>query len=320
MTKRISFEVLEPLMFKSTSEFAPGVSGPHAHAESIPLPYPSTAAGTLSSLVLEGMAQRILPTGGWDEQMSNLIGSEAMLRGPYVLSDDDRIFVQCETAVLEWEEALKLAQTKLQETYNEGEAKENVIESVDVVGVKLKDGRATEEEMLYFARMVDYSPMGKQKAICFDLVGDSKNIERISFPKIVKFGGEGRASRVSIFESDSTLVSLIKKNAEKANALYVASPVVFKTGLSYDGNLEEKLRQLVRDALGGIDVTRIVGKVDLLGMGFLTAKVQRKPIYGAIFPGSVIQLGNQSVMNKEICERGIGEFSKLGYGTVIPFS
>jgi CRISPR-associated protein Cmr3 len=63
-----------------------------------------------------------------------------------------------------------------------------------------------------------------------------------------------------------------------------------------------------------------VGKVDLIGMGFPVARLQRKPIYSAIFPGSMIQFGEGCQVTGDVCESGIGEFSNLGYGTVIPFS
>jgi CRISPR-associated protein Cmr3 len=319
--KRISFEILEPLMFKSGSEFAPGVSGPHAHAESIALPYASTAAGTLCTLVIESMAERVLPLGDWSDQMTWLIGKDALLRGPYLLGDGSEICVQYEGMVIPWTSVLKLARAKLgAEKSSIQMDMTNYAKFVDMAGVKLRDEKASEEKMLYFAKMVDYLERGRRKAICFDLVGDSKNIEKISFPKIVKFGGEGRASRVSILDADETLASIINLSAKDANAVYVASPIVFKTGLSCYEDPEERLREVVRDYMGGIEVERIIGEIRLLGMGFKTQAFQRKPIYCAIFPGSIIKLRTGGDLTTEICLRGVGEFSNLGYGTVIPFS
>lgn len=316
MIKQITFEILEPLIFKSSSEFAPSVSGPHARAESVPLPYPSTAAGTMSTLILESMSERILPQGNWSEQMSGLIGESAKLRGPYILSGTSDIFVQCNSSILKVEEALEYAKKRLNEDDDRAE-ENNFLRSMDVAGVKLSREKANEEGLLYFAKMIDYSPRGERKAICFDLVGESENVERVSFPKIVKFGGEGRAVRVSTnLGSSKTLLSYAEENAEKARALYVTSPIVFKTGSSPEGSAQEELTK----TLGGITHKQIMGKIDLLGMGFMTEKAQRKPIFGALFPGSVIELDEHCSVTKEICENGVGLFSNLGYGTVIPFS
>src|SRR6476661_3712638 len=94
--KSIQFKVVEPMMFKGSAEFSPDVMGPRAMAQSNILPYPSTIAGALATLVLEQDPTHIPNSRGtsrWAEEISQIIGEKVKLRGPYLVYNH-QIFVQ----------------------------------------------------------------------------------------------------------------------------------------------------------------------------------------------------------------------------------
>jgi len=123
----------------------------------------------------------------------------------------------------------------------------------------------------------------------------------------IKLCGEGRVVELIVDESRISMIEELKIG-DHANALYVASHLLYETGRNIKNAIENEIGRSVE----------IYGSVDIVGVGYSLARKRRKPIYQALTPGSVIFINEGSINSKEIYEKGLGIGKEIGYGTIIP--
>ncbi|MEM3085109.1 MAG: hypothetical protein QXP61_08500, partial [Nitrososphaerales archaeon] len=214
----VCFRIVEPMMFKGSAEFSPDVTGPQVMAQSNILPYPSTIAGALATLVLEDNPN-LIPNpdvSRWAEEISQILGEGLKLRGPYLIRDKE-VFVQANV-----ESFIRVADLRC--TFPERLLKPTF---VSMFGIKMDDRKRTASEptanrsMLYSTQMVAYD--GSDVCIGIDIVSCSSRLEdAISKKKIIRLGGEGRL--VAIAASDTH-----RLHSGEGNYLFIISPALFET-------------------------------------------------------------------------------------------
>lgn len=341
--KSVVFRVVEPMMFRGASEFAPTSRGPQAGAWSKPLPPPSTLAGALATLVLE-YTGRNPPAGDpskWYEEVVDVLGGNPLLRGPF-LDKQGNIYLQYNKGIVAFGELLEiLGNGGLHEATERlsKAAKEHTLSYVNTVGITIKDEtKTTLTGLIYSAAMVDYAKLGKHTGpgtrILLEVHTATEPLHKtLQKPKIIRLGGEGRLIQV-LGDETHPLTEQLNTLKQETNTLrlYVATPTLFeatpklltKEKTKFDNTLYlthtlkhqlEQLNKLKADSI------KTVGTIGILG-GFSTAKPARKPIYAALQPGSIIELTRSTPYTpeeyRELYEEGLGLFQNIGYGTIIP--
>ena len=340
----LRFKILEPMMFRKWGEFDPSSRGVFSSATSLSLPTPSTIAGAIATLIVS-QSPGLKPSGEtWEEELSSVLGS-AELRGPYLLKGGE-LFAACGERGIRLRELPGLAEIYWSlleaepKTYEEWTGRLRRLEEFkgrlpalgrlqERVGVGLKrrtEGiKVADEErgLLYTATYIDYitSPGDAGSvAICVD----ARGLElELGGGKPIKLGGEGRVS--VLVKSEETVFNAVKSQlwgggeaVEGFVALYLASPALFRCGLSREG-LEGRIRDRLSQ-LCGAELEGLAGSTAIMGAGFSLHKGRRKPIYLALEPGSVVfanfpkQCPLEKVYWHSISEVG----GQLGYGTAVP--
>lgn len=306
--RSICFRIVEPMMFKGSAEFSPDVTGPQVMARSNILPYPSTVAGALATLVLEYDPNLIASPdlSRWAEEISQILGEGVKIRGPYLVCDKE-VFVQADM-----ESFIRAAD--LRYTTSERLLKPKFISTF---GIKMDDKKRTVSEptanrsMLYSAKMVAYE--GSDVCIGVDVVNCSSRLENaLSKKKIIRLGGEGRL--VTIATSDTP-----KLYDGKGNYLFVISPALFETtnnNVDREVNDSNALSEIERSFGANANFHIVTASFGLMG-GFSSTQLRRrKPVYGAMMPGSILEVDTDQEASR-LANEGIGLFSDLGFGSTI---
>jgi CRISPR-associated protein Cmr3 len=313
---RALFRVLEPYLFRGPGEFDPSTRGVYSFAHSLLAPSPSTIAGAIATTF--GYIDTSYME--WDSAYSTVLRG-AKLRGPYlrrgftyyVENRVDGVFLMLDDIPRYSDIKRKQLYGEMREKLKEGEfIKRGFIpRKLTFTGIGLKT--RTEEMkkvaddvkgLIYTANFMDYisgRDANVETTIEFDIISEKMEIGK----HVVRLGGEGRLSLLEILEVDRYICEI----PEKANLLYVLSPILYETGIEFVGKLKEDLREA-----GDI---KVYGKIEILGAGYSEVRKKRKPIYQALIPGSIIVL-EKSVDGRRIYEEGIGIGRELGFGSVIP--
>ncbi|RSN77161.1 hypothetical protein [Candidatus Methanodesulfokora washburnensis] len=317
---RAVFRVLEPYLFRGPGEFDPSTRGVYSSASSFLVPSPSTVAGALATTfgyVETGFME-------WDEAYSAVLG--AKIRGPYLrrglLYVENRINEnRINEKFIRLDDVQKYCYLVKEQVCGGGKDIKKMEEisrsgfsprKLMITGIGLMtraDMRKIADEekgLIYTASFIDYFSDTKISNITIEFDIISGKMRTGSYA--VRLGGEGRASLLEISESEGYICRI----PERADLLYVLSPVLYETGAEFIGQLKAELGKM-----GDVGSVEVFGKIDLLGAGYSEVKRRRKPIYQALLPGSVIIL-EKSVDGSRIYEEGIGVGKELGFGSVIP--
>jgi CRISPR-associated protein Cmr3 len=312
---RAVFRVLEPYLFRGPGEFDPSTRGVYSSAFSFLVPSPSTVAGALATTF------GYVETGSmeWDEAYSAVLG--AKIRGPYLrrglLYVENRI-IEKFISLDDVQEYCYLVKEQVYGRRKEMKKMEEILRSgfsprkLMITGIGLMtraDMRKIADEergLIYTASFIDYFSNTNISNITIEFDIISGKIRTGSYA--VRLGGEGRASLLEISESEGYICRI----PERADLLYVLSPVLYETGAEFIEQLKAELGKM-----GDVGSVKVFGKIDLLGAGYSEVKRRRKPIYQALLPGSVIIL-EKGVDGSRIYEEGIGVGKELGFGSVIP--
>jgi len=320
------FRILGSMFFRGPGEFDPSSRGVYSMGRSFILPTPSTIAGVFATL----FGSNFSPSQDWLSEYRNTLGN-ITIRGPFVQiinkdkskNSDIYLDFSLRNKLISYN-ALEDYANKIKRiiTENNYAVKEKILDELDEelknkaispklqerigIGLKVrKDNiKVVEESLIYSVQYVDYS-FGDylMTEIYYEIIGDS-NIKVGSYN--AKLGGEGRVCQLIIEEDD---IEKLLKIDEKANVLYVASPVLYDTG--------KDILEIIKSELS--TEIEIYGKVTLLGAGYSLLNKKRKPIYQALIPGSLIFLSTEK-NGRELYRSGLGFAKEIGYGTVIPLN
>ena len=312
------------MFFRGPGEFDPSSRGVYSMGRSFILPTPSTIAGVFATL----FGSNFSPSQDWLSEYRNTLGN-ITIRGPFVQiinkdkskNSDIYLDFSLRNKLISYN-ALEDYANKIKRiiTENNYAVKEKILDELDEelknkaispklqerigIGLKVrKDNiKVVEESLIYSVQYVDYS-FGDylMTEIYYEIIGDS-DIKVGSYN--AKLGGEGRVCQLIIEEDD---IEKLLKIDEKANVLYVASPVLYDTG--------KDILEIIKSELSS--EIEVYGKVTLLGAGYSLLNKKRKPIYQALIPGSLIFLSTEK-NGRELYRSGLGFAKEIGYGTVIP--
>jgi len=318
------FRILGSMFFRGPGEFDPSSRGVYSMGRSFILPTPSTIAGVFATL----FGSNFSPSQDWLSEYRNTLGN-ITIRGPFVQiinkdkskNSDIYLDFSLRNKLISYN-ALEDYANKIKRiiTENNYAVKEKILDELDEelknkaispklqerigIGLKVrKDNiKVVEESLIYSVQYVDYS-FGDylMTEIYYEIIGDS-DIKVGSYN--AKLGGEGRVCQLIIEEDD---IEKLLKIDEKANVLYVASPVLYDTG--------KNILEIIKSELSS--EIEVYGKVTLLGAGYSLLNKKRKPIYQALIPGSLIFLSTEK-NGRELYRSGLGFAKEIGYGTVIP--
>jgi len=318
------FRILGSMFFRGPGEFDPSSRGVYSMGRSFILPTPSTIAGVFATL----FGSNFSPSQDWLSEYRNTLGN-ITIRGPFVQiinkdkskNSDIYLDFSLRNKLISYN-ALEDYANKIKRiiTENNYAVKEKILDELDEelknkaispklqerigIGLKVrKDNiKVVEESLIYSVQYVDYS-FGDylMTEIYYEIIGDS-DIKVGSYN--AKLGGEGRVCQLIIEEDD---IEKLLKIDEKANVLYVASPVLYDTG--------KDILEIIKSELSS--EIEVYGKVTLLGAGYSLLNKKRKPIYQALIPGSLIFLSTEK-NGRELYRSGLGFAKEIGYGTVIP--
>ena len=312
------------MFFRGPGEFDPSSRGVYSMGRSFILPTPSTIAGVFATL----FGSNFSPSQDWLSEYRNTLGN-ITIRGPFVQiinkdkskNSDIYLDFSLRNKLISYN-ALEDYANKIKRiiTENNYAVKEKILDELDEelknkaispklqerigIGLKVrKDNiKVVEESLIYSVQYVDYS-FGDylMTEIYYEIIGDS-NIKVGSYN--AKLGGEGRVCQLIIEEDD---IEKLLKIDEKANVLYVTSPILYDTG--------KDILEIIKSELSS--EIEVYGKVTLLGAGYSLLNKKRKPIYQALIPGSLIFLSTEK-NGRELYRSGLGFAKEIGYGTVIP--
>jgi len=318
------FRILGSMFFRGPGEFDPSSRGVYSMGRSFILPTPSTIAGVFATL----FGSNFSPSQDWLSEYRNTLGN-ITIRGPFVQiinkdkskNSDIYLDFSLRNKLISYN-ALEDYANKIKRiiTENNYAVKEKILDELDEelknkaispklqerigIGLKVrKDNiKVVEESLIYSVQYVDYS-FGDylMTEIYYEIIGDS-DIKVGSYN--AKLGGEGRVCHLIIEEDD---IEKLLKIDEKANVLYVTSPILYDTG--------KDILEIIKSELSS--EIEVYGKVTLLGAGYSLLNKKRKPIYQALIPGSLIFLSTEK-NGRELYRSGLGFAKEIGYGTVIP--
>jgi len=318
------FRILGSMFFRGPGEFDPSSRGVYSMGRSFILPTPSTIAGVFATL----FGSNFSPSQDWLSEYRNTLGN-ITIRGPFVQiinkdkskNSDIYLDFSLRNKLISYN-ALEDYANKIKRiiTENNYAVKEKILDELDEelknkaispklqerigIGLKVrKDNiKVVEESLIYSVQYVDYS-FGDylMTEIYYEIIGDS-NIKVGSYN--AKLGGEGRVCHLIIEEDD---IKKLLKIDEKANVLYVTSPILYDTG--------KDILEIIKSELSS--EIEVYGKVTLLGAGYSLLNKKRKPIYQALIPGSLIFLSTEK-NGRELYRSGLGFAKEIGYSTVIP--
>lgn len=319
------FTPLEPICFRWYGSYTWLTTGPSSQAVSEPLPLPSTLVGALVyGLAVTKNRFRSIVRGSAknpEDLLKDLIEllrlngcncSEVILRGPYIISQRGI--------------ALHLMGGHLV-VVNGG--KLSIINSVRVIdkGVALRrDTKSTVQHMLYSIEYVDLVQVLGEYKIAVDILCN-ESCELMLEPVIMRLGSDGRAAKMSVGVVENNLSRIISEVS--SGLFYVASPILLSSShlktLMNKGSMEidsftisalskEELEHLLnekRDRL--LKYFRM--KIQMLAAGYDMLRNSLREMFPAILPGSMIRIERS---NKESLLRGLGRYSYIAWGTVVP--
>ncbi len=323
----VKLRICSPMFFRAPGEFSPTARGPRATAESLPLPTPSTIAGLLATSL--GRYEQV-EAKEWDKRVEQALGiGEGYLRGPYLLTENDDVYLCFADCVVKIEEIPKLLEAREREI--DGAEK---IKFIEHIGVQLGGAKTVEKGYMYTAKFVDYLATLGTTNVWVGMDVNDVNLEGID-EKVLRFGGEGRVAKIEVGQNQP-LGEFVQKNLSEAPPhgsfdLFLVSHSLFVPDLGLDRidegawihlGIFKSIRELVREmAQGKIVVKEVEGQVCLLGAGYDLKMKKRKPVYLALSPGSVIRVKGEKEAVRQLYEKGFTvKGNRLGYGTFIPFS
>ena len=218
-------------------------------------------------------------------------------------------------------EGLQILEDNLENLRNKLDAKYASLSEKVGIGLEARseNKKITKRGMIYSESLVDYTKFGYPIGILSDISGQicEKLDGNLRVP--VRFGGEGRMALMEIREGAKVLSEINNYiwKREKAFtgklALYVVSPLLFKSGESLNNQVREYIESM------GLKFLHLYGEAEIIGGGYSLEAKRRKPLYISLKPGSIIFTEAKNCNLAEIYWSGVGgSIAKIGYGTIIP--
>ncbi len=354
----LKFTPLSMMLFRWCGEYTWMVKGPSCEGVSEPFPLPTTIIGAVfaaMNTLLKRRTQKCdsLSIDEVEQKFVESLGSSASVRGPFVpgqravavhLWPGKIIKITCQGDTVSLE-VLKLK--KRDEEYH-----------IRYIGTALREDRRTVvRHLLYAESLLDVNSLGKllrenglDGSIAVDFINVDASSIAPSIGHIARLGAESRPVLLSR-EDTPLLYNFVKDLVSKLDCpdsyfVYVVSPILIspcedlikslsrgeRINLSefmeedFEKDVEisvPRIRELENLFKDEKDITRLAKQVRvniaMLSPGFDTVRVCPRPALVAIMPGSILKLeGVNKKAILEVWKRGLGLYSRLGWGTFIP--
>ncbi|RLE64441.1 MAG: hypothetical protein DRJ47_07735 [Thermoprotei archaeon] len=343
----ILFKIVEPLLFREGGEIDPWISGVYSSAKSTIFPSPSTLVGAVATYFKEQGSKLDVEARTWYDEILSLIPDEVIFKGPF-LKIGRKVYVGSKEKeeVYDLEVLIEYINHKKEELWNElvegPHVKENVLKELKAafkynnvllertsIGLNRKT-RTVKKGLLYTLRLVDFSGILKKYKISTSKVAfflETKNFYK-EFKVVSNLGGRGRIAIIET-STESIIDKFLDDAKYKKYILYFVSDCLIKQSVPSD------LKKVFEESFVTWDwifLSKIFerkayikgGKISIgvKGAGFSLRKKVRKPIYTALFNGSLLAVEfEEKVSPMELFweEPAKSEAWKLGFGTFIPF-
>ena len=315
--------LIKPLGFSSFrwyGEFNPKAKGPIAIGITEPLPLPSTIIGALGNhFGCTFECAYIDPLENIKKCINHNMGKDVVIKGPLLV--EDRI---SNTFYLHlWPG--KLLKLKVSSSKVYIEISDAPI--IELIGTALRhDRKNVTPHLLYVQRLIDMTK--------YNVLVEIYNTNRKLSSSVLRFGGEFRSAFMDIIYENPMykyLEDLWRNYRSAEMLLLVASPIILDTSPSYedlvknpDKSVLNILRRLI-EKIQGISIKNLTYasgiygglKLSLIGLGYDIACNMLRPLFPAIMPGSIISITTDASWH-ELYLKGLGLYTKYGWGTVIP--
>lgn len=265
---------VEPLFPRGPGEIDPGVKGPHAHGEPLPLPYPTSLAGTLITVLYNlGCLPNISKASSVEEWFRDFEDFYEWIKGPYIAvilgNNVASLLVSASSGWVRLEDLYKTL-PKLLKLWSEkgfGEeyfnVRERLVEKVISLSEVLEErvcialeyyGKVVREHYLTTLRLINYGKLvdkplrGKAKVVIgVDVnVRNSDVLSCIKGRVVVRVSGRGRGGVLELRKGNVLGEEIRKLHSswetpigDGTFLLYVASPLI----LSLKSNLNDLGKQ-----------------------------------------------------------------------------
>jgi CRISPR-associated protein Cmr3 len=326
----LRFSIVEPMLFRAQGEFDPTIRGTYSRARSLSMPLPSTIAGALATTLLSERSNVTLSSDlDWIKALEEILGCGTKIRGPYLMFNDELYVPFSIKHPIVKAEFLNLEDVKKICTIIASDAKD--YQKLDInpkirikkevrTGIMLeardKGFKITKEGYLYNVEFIIYEDETR-KACNAEILVDIANLTLDSLRQRnipIRLGGEGRIAFLNFAEKK--ILEIIKDRIWKDKetykgklALYLTSPAIFK----------EKVKEAVdRWAKNnGLNLKKVIGETDIIGVGFSIRENIRKPIYNSLKAGSILVVEGNIRFEDFYWNSNLGEGSSFGFGTII---
>ena len=240
---------------------------------------------------------------------------------------------------------------ELTEIYHEDVLEDRVIISLEDVTKRVRPHYFTLLKLIDYEKILDKLTVKKhiQSEVYLGIELHKDKFENIintlKPPLPVRAFGRSRISTINIHR-EAILMKFLREKMEKIDKvignntilLYNISPILLHIGETKDEYLKEELtvvpglKELYEYIRGEIsklckckkescvEDLKIYGRVITIGLGYSIRFHERKPLYNALSPGTIIyaKVRKCNATPLEVYKEGIGELGHLGFGTIIP--
>ncbi len=338
----IEFEIFEGLVFNKPSLKSPEFRGPFTVQKSYVLPLPTTILGTIvTALNLKSYndidwsnSENVL------EVFRNYLG-EFEFFGPYLKvknNKESKIYVNLNERLIRIEDLYTKISNIIKELSKEKGDFENRIKryfdrkrkriifpkesqfqlhAINKIGICLEKGdvknigaKYVREGYLYTQEVLFYTSDISRYRICLDAKKCDKNKIKDVDGKIVRFGGEGRISKIEVTDK-SGLLKYIEEKVKPSNYHVLMSYAIVDVEIKDYSDYSSIMNQLRNELLNRYGFEIITGELHTQSLGWDLKNDRLKPYYILISPGSIIKL-KQSTHHENV-----GLFKEFGFGSCI---
>jgi hypothetical protein len=314
-------------LYRWRGEFTWIARGPAAEAFSEPVPLPTTVVGALLSLEPPRPSSSRFTLEDQRRELARVLGcKEFRLRGPF-LARRAGTGGRLRAPILLHHARLGLA--ALEARGGELAVRAPIpVARVPAIGTALSmDSKTALKHMMYAAT---YADLGAQEyGIVVEVHGCSPALK---LPRAVPLGAESRMAVVELVDERPVhgMVVGLQRSTRSFYA-YVATPILLDQAKLDDMvggkwvkagrcmlRLPERreLKHIVRGEETGEAAKMFRPVLSLLSPGFDTVRESPRPAVPAILPGSIVAVEDCSPVEAYV--EGVGSFSELGWGTVVP--
>jgi len=326
----LKFKPIEGLIFNKPSVKSPEARGPYTVQRSYSIPNNSTLVGAVLTALMNINRLEKDFSLDWsnlkdvNEKLSRL-GLE--FYGPYVTKGKDTYVSFFDKLVnrdkLE-EKLRKIIKDAKEDSKNINVLDVEFIEDdtlpkkVFKIGIALdNEQKIVREGYLYSQEIVFMEDFSEELYFVLDILSENKKLLD-SFNSIIRLGGKGRISHVSISEEEGLYDNIKNEQKEVEYAVLISNAIIdLEVNNAHELNklsFEDLIMKIDNKTKEKYGFSLISGRLEFLSLGWDINREIRKPYYLTIISGSLIKITDKN----KIKNLKVGELTNLGFGSMFP--